>query len=74
MSELASDLFTDLKVSRAGFSREAARVALPNDAAMLEHVDAVRVGQGEGDILLAEKHGNLGRLPQPFDRLWKSAP
>jgi hypothetical protein len=33
-----------LQVHRAGFGREAARVALPNDPAMFKHVDAVGVG------------------------------
>jgi hypothetical protein len=29
----------------------------PDDTGMFEHIDAVGVGQSEGDILLAEQHG-----------------
>ena len=58
-----------LQIHRPGFGREAARLPLPDDAAMLEHVDAVRVRQSEGDVLLAEQHGDLGRLSKPLERL-----
>ncbi len=45
------------------------RIALPDDARVFENIDAVGVRQREGDVLLPKKNGDLGRLPQPFQRL-----
>jgi hypothetical protein len=36
---------------------------------VFEHIDAVGVRQREGDVLLGEKQGDGGGLPQPFQRL-----
>ena len=58
-----------LEILRPGFRREAGRLPLPNDPAVFKHIDAVCVGQGEGDVLLAEEHGDVGRLPKALERL-----
>src|SRR5574337_1261341 len=58
-----------LQVVGAGFLREARRVAFPGDARVLEHVDPVRVRQREGDVLLAQQHGQRRGLAQRLQRL-----
>ena len=58
-----------LQILRSGFRSEAARVALPGDPAVFKHVNPVGVGQGEGDVLLTEEHGDVGCLPEPLERL-----
>ncbi len=46
---------------------------MPGDPAVIEHIDAVRMREGEGDILLRQQKGERGRLPQPLDRLGELA-
>ena len=66
---IALDLLKALQIPRPCFGGEAARLPLPDDQAMFEHVDAVRVRQGEGHVLFAEQHRDVRRLPEPLERL-----
>src|SRR5260370_38149002 len=56
------------QIPGAGLGREAARFALPDDARMLEDIDAVGMRQREGDVLLAEENRDRRRLAQALER------
>jgi hypothetical protein len=59
---------TRSKISGAHFLREPRRIAVPGDAAVIEHIDAVGVGQREGHILLGEQKRQRVLFAQPLDR------
>src|SRR5580700_1667411 len=58
-----------LQITGADFGGETRRLAFPDDAGMLEHIDAVGVRQREGDVLLAKQHRDRGGLAQALQRL-----
>lgn len=61
------------EISAGHFRGEAGRIAMPGDPAVIEHIDTVRMREGEGDILLRQQKGERGRLAQPLDRLGELA-
>jgi hypothetical protein len=58
-----------LQIPLADFACEAAGVALPNDPAVFEDVDAIGVGQSERHVLLAEQNRDRRRPAKPLERL-----
>src|SRR5579883_919834 len=58
-----------LQISRARLRGEPRRIAFPDDAGVLEHVDAIGMWQREGHVLLAEQHGDRRGLAQTLERL-----
>ena len=56
--ETADSALAPYRYPVPGLGGKAARIALPDDPRMLEHVDAIGMRQGESDVLLAEQHGD----------------
>src|SRR5579883_1278144 len=59
----------DLQIGRACLFLEAVGGAFPDDAGVVEDVDAVGMREREGDVLLAQEHGDRGGRAQAFERL-----
>src|SRR5437868_905490 len=52
----------------SGFRREPRRIAFPDDACVLKHVETVGMRHSKRDILLSQKDANGRRLSQSFER------
>ena len=49
-----------LEIPRAHLAGEAGGIAFPDDAGVLQHIDAVGMRQREGHVLLAQQHRDVG--------------